>query len=48
MRNRNTQRKLRKAKEEKLDRRDFCGIRDPTPYEAVRNIIMQERKTATT
>ena len=30
-------------KEEKLDLIDYCGIKDPTPYEAVRNIIRKER-----
>ena len=44
MRDRKKQRELRKAKEEKLEKRDFCGILDPTPYDAVRNIIRQERK----
>ena len=29
--------------EEKLDLIDYCGIKDPTPYEAVRNIIRRER-----
>ena len=31
------------CKEEKLDFRDQCGIRDPTPYEAVKRIIAAER-----
>ena len=44
MRNRKEQRRLRKAREEKLELRDFCGIRDPTPYEAVKHIIQQEQK----
>ncbi len=30
-------------REEKLDLIDHCGIKDPTPYEAVRNIIRKER-----
>lgn len=47
MRDRKKQRELRKAKEEKLEKRDFCGILDPTPYDAVRNIIRQERRVAT-
>ena len=42
MRNRSCQRMLRKAgfrKEKPLDYRNQCGIRDPTPYEAVKRII---------
>ena len=31
------------CKEEKLDLIDYCGIKDPTPYEAVRNIIRREQ-----
>jgi hypothetical protein len=31
------------GKEEKLDLRDYCGIKDPTPFEAVRNLIRQDR-----
>lgn len=30
-------------REEKLDLVDYCGIKDPTPYEAVKNIIRRER-----
>ena len=29
--------------EEKLDLYDICGIKDPTPYEAVNNIIREKR-----
>ena len=36
----------RRKREEKLDLTDFCGIKDPTPYEAVKNIIRRERTTA--
>ena len=45
MRNRKTQRRLRAmgCKEEKLDFRDKCGIKDPTPYEAVKRIVAAER-----
>ncbi len=45
MRNRKKQQELIKAKvtkvsrEEKLDLFDYCGIKDPTPFEAVRNMI---------
>ena len=31
------------TQEEKLDLIDYCGIKDPTPYEAVRNIIRREQ-----
>ena len=33
----------RLKREQLLDTRDFCGIKDPTPYEAVKNIIRKER-----
>ena len=49
LRNRKIHRALRKAgfsREELIERRDYCGIRDPTPYEAVKIIIKQERKAA--
>ncbi len=42
MRDRKKQRELKKAKvrkEEKLDLIDYCGIKDPTPYEAVKNMV---------
>ncbi|MBR2258741.1 MAG: hypothetical protein IJ899_15700 [Blautia sp.] len=45
MRNRKKQRELRKAgirKEEKLDLYDYCGIKDPTPYQAVKNMIRKQ------
>lgn len=32
--------------EEKLDLHDYCGIKDPTPYLAVKNIIDQEKAEA--
>lgn len=35
-------------KEEMLDLHDYCGIKDPTPYLAVRNIIRKERAQAIT
>ena len=46
MRNRKVQREMRRnyGKEEKLDMFDCFGIKDPTPYEAVRNLIKQERE----
>ena len=48
MRDRKEQRRLHKmgCKEEKLDLKDQCGVKDPTPYEAVKRIISQERKAA--
>lgn len=47
MRDRNIQRDLRRARvtrEELLKLRDFCGIRDPTPYDAVKNIAAREER----
>ncbi len=44
MRNRKKQQELIKAKvkkEEKLDLRDYCGMKDPTPYEAVKNMVLR-------
>lgn len=55
MRNRKKQQELIKAKvvkpskvsqEEKLDLVDYCGIKDPTPYEAVRNMIRRGESVA--
>lgn len=52
MRNRKKQQELIKAKvrkvsqEEKLDLVDFCGIKDPTPYEAVKNMIRRGESVA--
>ena len=46
MRNRKVQRELKKTgvrKEEMIDRVDFCGIRQPTPYQAVKNIVRNQR-----
>ncbi len=46
MRNRKQQRRLKKAKvrkEEKLDLIDYCGIKDPTPYEAVKSILRKAK-----
>ena len=34
------------CREEKLDLIDYCGIKDPTPYLAVKNIIRKERAAA--
>ena len=56
MRNRKVQRQLRRdgfykkdairTKEELIDRHNACGISDPTPFLAVKNIVAQERKAA--
>lgn len=52
MRNRKKQQELIKekvakvSKEEKLDLVDYCGIKDPTPYEAVRNMIRRGESAA--
>lgn len=35
-----------RRQEEKLDLVDYCGIKDPTPYQAVKNIIRRERAAA--
>ena len=35
------------GREELLDRRDFCGISDPTPYQAVKNIVNQQKQKRT-
>lgn len=41
MKNRKKQRHNRIIKEEMIDRKDMCGINDPTPYEAVKEIIKE-------
>lgn len=41
MKNRKRQRANRKMKEELLDLRDSCGLMDPTPYEAVKMIVLE-------
>lgn len=47
MRNRKKQQELIKvSKEEKLDLIDYCGIKDPTPYEAVKNMIRKGESVA--
>ena len=44
MKNRERQRANRRIKEEMLSFKDMCGVNDPTPYEAVREIIQKFRK----
>lgn len=43
MKNRNKQRANRRFKEEMLELKDICGIKDPTPYEAVKQIIKENK-----
>src|SRR5699024_4438194 len=31
------------GREEKLDLHDYCGIKDPTPYEAVKKMIREDK-----
>ena len=38
MRNRKVQREMKKRCEEMLDPKNYVGISDPTPYEAVKKI----------
>ena len=47
MRNRKVQRSLQKAgvkKEERLENRNNYGLRDPTPRQAVENIINEPKR----
>ena len=44
MKNRERQRANRRLKEQLLDIKDICGVKDPTPYEAVKEIINEMRK----
>lgn len=46
MRNRKVQREMRRTvgREEKLDLHDYCGIKDPTPYEAVKRMIREDKE----
>lgn len=34
----------RSKHEEPIEFRDFCGMRDPTPYEAVKHMVKEQRK----
>ncbi len=45
MKNRTKQRLNRRIKEQMLDLKNSCGINDPTPYEAVRKMIEEARKS---
>lgn len=44
MRNRKVQREVRRkyGRQEKLDKVDSFGVKDPTPYEAVKNMIRRK------
>jgi hypothetical protein len=44
MKTRAKQRANRKLKLAMLDRRDACGVYDPTPYEAVKEMIEENRR----
>ena len=39
--------KEKARQEELLDRVDYCGIRQPTPYQAVKNIVRNQRRDET-
>ena len=41
MRNRKVQRELRRVvgKQDELDKKNYYGLSDPTPYKAVKNLI---------
>ena len=43
MKTRAKQRTNRKLKLVMLDRRDICGVKDPTPHEAVKEMIEEMR-----
>lgn len=43
MKSRKRQRLNRRIKQEMLDLRDSCGVKDPTPYEAVKEMIKELR-----
>ncbi len=44
MKNRIRQRSNRRIKEELLDVKNSCGFYDPTPYEAIKQIILEEKE----
>ena len=43
MKNRDRQRSNRARKQELLEKRDICGVKDLTPYYAVKRIINKEK-----
>ena len=44
MKKRQRQRENRRLKQELLDIKDSCGVYDPTPYEAVKEIIKEFKR----
>ena len=44
MKNRDRQRHNRRVKEELLDLRNMSGVKDPTPYEAVKEMIEENKR----
>ena len=46
MKNREKQRANRRMKQEFLSMRNDMGIKDPTPYYAVKHMVEQEKKAA--
>ena len=44
MKSRERQRANRRIKEELLNLRDECGVKDPTPYEAVKELLNEFRR----
>lgn len=46
MRNRERQRANRRMKQDFLEMRNSVGILDPTPYQAVKNMVAEEMKNA--
>lgn len=43
MKSKDKQRHNRRVKQELLEFKDVCGVNDPTPYEAVREIVREFR-----
>ena len=46
MKNREKQRANRRMKQEFLSMRNDMGIKDPTPYHAVKHMVEQEKKAS--
>ena len=44
MKGRERQRENRRKKEERLESRNYYGLQDPTPRQAIDNIIREARK----
>lgn len=44
MKKREKQRNNRRIKEEMLNYKDICGLNDPTPHEAVKELIKEFKK----